>query len=119
MLGPRRIRSLAAAAGDLGGEGVEPLPPERAVPFDGVVELVDRAGFQPVHTRRPTRCSGREPGLAQDPEVSGDRGLGDAELSGDDVRQCAGGVVVLGEELDQPSTDRVTEDVECVHVASL
>jgi hypothetical protein len=108
-----------STTGDLGREGVETLPPERAVAFDSAVEFLDGAWFQPVHARRPSGYGRGEPGLAQDPEVAGDRGLGDAELRPDSVGQRTGRPVPLGEELREPASDGVTEDVECVHTITL
>jgi hypothetical protein len=114
----RRTRSTSTP-GDLGREGVEPLPPEGAVPFDGAVEFLDRAGLQSVDACGPPRCRRGEPGVAQDAQVPGDRGLGDAELPCDDVGQRTGCPVPFGEEFREPASDGVTEDVEGVHTDTL
>ncbi|MBK0296824.1 hypothetical protein IAE22_33525 [Bacillus sp. S34] len=45
--------------------------------------------------------------------------MGDAELRPDDVVQCTGCPVPLGEEFREPASDGVTEDVEGVHIVTL
>ena len=44
-----------------------------------------------------------------------DRRLADAELGADHLGEVAGRAVALREELDEASSDRVSQDVECVH----
>jgi hypothetical protein len=47
--------------------------------------------------------------------VLGDRGLGDAELVADDGRHLTGAALAVGQQLQDPSPDRVAEDVERMH----
>jgi hypothetical protein len=47
--------------------------------------------------------------------VLGDGGLADAELGADDVGDLAGGELPVGEQLEDPASDRVPQDVERVH----
>jgi hypothetical protein len=58
---------------------------------------------------------GREPVVAQDLELVRDRGLGGAELAGDDVYDLTRGVLAIGEELEDATPHRIPEDIERVH----
>ena len=114
-----REAALALAARELGRERVEPLVPEPAEVVEPVVELVERRrvdGVQPARALRPDR---REPAVAQDLEVLRDGRLRDPELGLDDRRDRARGQLAVGEQLEDPAADRVSEDVERVHAAKI
>ena len=49
----------------------------------------------------------------------GDRGLGDAELLLHDRGDLAGRLLAVGEQLQDAAADRVAEDVEGVHAATV
>ena len=61
--------ALALAAGELGGERVEPLVPEPAEGVEPVVQLVERRRVDGVEPPRPVRADRREAAVAEDLEV--------------------------------------------------
>ena len=106
---------MPLAAGHLGGQGGQvwsPEPPEARQPGVrlaqcGVVHRVEPAGALGAHRGEAV--------LPQHPQVLGDGRLGDAELLPDDRRHRAGALLAVGEQFEDPSPYRVTEDVERVH----
>ena len=62
---------------------------------------------------------GREPAVAQHPQVLRHGRLRDAELRLDDGGDRARGQLAIGEQLEDPAPDRVAEDVERVHARIL
>ena len=111
--------ALALAAGELGRERVEPLVPEPAEGVEPVVELVERRRVDGVEPPRAVRPDRREAAVAQDLEVLRDGRLRDAELGLDDRGDRPRGQLAVGEQLEDPAADRVAEDVERVHAATL
>ena len=107
--------ALPPAARDLGVERVELRRPERAEGVEPGVDVAERPGVDGVEAARALGPHRREPGLAQDAEVLGDRGLGDAEFGPDDLRDRPGRALALGQQLEDAPADRVAEDVERVH----
>ena len=57
--------------------------------------------------------------LAQHAQVLGDRGLRDPELGLDGGGEIARGQLTRGEQLQDPPTHRVTQDVERVHTVNI
>ena len=111
--------ALALAAGELGRERVEPLVQEPAEVVEPVVELAERRcidGVEPARALRPDR---REPAVAQDLEVLRHGRLRDPELGLDDGRDRPRGQLAVGEQLEDPAPDRVSQDVERVHAANI
>ena len=111
--------TLALATRELGRERVEALVPEPPEVVEPVVELAHRCGVdrvQPAGAFGPDR---RKPAVAEDLEVLRDRRLRDAELRLDDLRDRARGALAVGEELEDPAADGVTQDVERVHAGNI
>ena len=111
--------ALALAAGELGGERVEPLVPEPAEGVEPVVELVERRRVDGVEPPRPVRADRREAAVAEDLEVLRDGRLRDAELGLDDRGDRPCRQLAIGEQLEDAAADRVSEDVERVHAAKI
>ena len=110
-----REASLALAARQLGRERIEALLPEVAERVEPRVDLVERRGVDRVEPPGAIRPDRREAAVAQDPQVLRDGRLRDPELGLDDGGQCPGGQLPIGEQLQDPPSDRVPQDVERVH----
>ena len=108
--------AFALAAGELGLERVEALPPERAEVREPVVELTERRGVDGVEPAGTLGPDGREPAVPQDLEVLRHGRLRDPELGLDHRGDGPRGQLAIGEQLEDPPADRVSEDVERVHV---
>jgi len=80
---------------------------------------MERCGIDRVQAARARRSDRREAVVAQDLEVLRYRGLGDAELGADRLSDLARAQLAVGEELEDPPSDRVTEDIERVHNAKV
>lgn len=74
-----------------------------------VPEVVDAAGS--VHARID------EPGVTQDAQVAGRRGLTDAELARDERTQLPCGALPGGEMLNDPLTSGVRQSGKLIHVS--
>jgi hypothetical protein len=107
--------ALALAASEFGRERVEALTPEPAEMVEPVVQLVERLGVDRVETAGALGPDGREPALAEDPQVLRHGRLRDPELGLDDRGDRPGRQLAIGEQLQDPASDWVSEDVECVH----
>jgi hypothetical protein len=79
------------------------------------IDLLERRRVHGVQAACAVRSDAREAAVAQDPEVLRDRRLADPELRLDDVGDGAGRALAVGEELKDPSSYRVAQDVERVH----
>jgi len=93
-------------------EGWGPLPAE---PVDPLIDLLQGLGPDGVEAPGALGPDRREAGLSQDPQVLGDRGLGDAELLLDGRADAPGALLAVGQQLQEPAPYRITEDVEGVH----
>src|SRR5215472_10511511 len=118
---PRQVAAwrTAAASRELGAQGVRPLIPELAEPLEPYVDLPERRavhGVQPPGTRG---TGGGEPALPQHAQVHGHRRLGNPEFLLDHRADRPRGLLPVGEQFQDPAPDRVTEDVEGVHVATM
>src|SRR5690606_19185138 len=91
-------RPFLPAAGDFRGEGVELVGPEAAEAVEPVVDIAQRRGVEAVDPARALWADGGKARLAENLEVLADRGLGDAELGGDDLHHLARGVLALGQQ---------------------
>src|SRR5687768_14442005 len=108
-LGPFPPRLLAAR--DLGRERLElviPEPPERIEPF---LDLLERAGVERIEPAARLSADLGEAAVAQHAQVLRDGGLADPELRGDHLDHRARGLLPRGEQLQDPSSHRITEDV--------
>lgn len=85
---------------------------ERREPQTGLSHSVGSHRIEPTCPVCPDRC---ETVLAQDAQVLGNRRLADAELVGDHRSDGTGWDVTLRDQLEDSPTDRIAEDVECVH----
>ena len=111
--------TVTLAAGQLGREGVEPLIPEPAEMVEPAIQLVERCrvdGIEPPGSCRPDRG---EPAVTQHLEMLRHGRLGDPEFGLDDDGDLPGGQLPIGEELQDPASDRVAEDIERVHVPKI
>ena len=103
------------ASGQLGAEGVQSLLPGAAQLRHPCLDLVEGGGLDGVQPPGAIGADGREPVLPKHPQVLGHRRLADPELGADPRRDIAGRALLLGEELQDPSTNGVTHDVERLH----
>ena len=55
--------------------------------------------------------------LAQHAQMQRDRGLGDAEFALDHLDHFAGGVLVIGQKIEDAAPHRIAQDIECVQVS--
>jgi hypothetical protein len=86
---------------------------------DPVVDLTERCGIDGVQPTRAFGADRREPALPQHLEVLGHGRLGDPELRLDDGRDGPGRELALGEQLEDPSSDGVAQDIERVHGSAI
>ena len=91
------------AAGDLGVEGVETLPPERADLAAPLLDLVERTRREPVDAPLGDGLRLDDTGLAQHPQVPRDAGARRVE----ECRDLARGQLLTGEVLDDGPPGRV------------
>lgn len=103
------------AASQLGAERGQGRFPESAESSQPGVHLGQRIGFQGIEAPSALRANAGEPGLAQHPQMLRDRWLRNAELALHDPADVTGGRLAGGEQLDDPATDRISENVERVH----
>jgi hypothetical protein len=101
---------------DLAAQRVESLVPEPSIGLQPAVHFLQRRGVDRVEPAGAGRPDAGESVVAKHPEMLGYRGLGDPELALDDVADLTGRLLVLGDQLDDASADRITEYVESVHV---
>ena len=91
------------------------MGPRSAETAQPCVDLGQRARIDGVDAPRAFGAHRREPALSQHLQLLRDRRLGDAELPRDDFDDLAGGVLTLGEELQDPAPNGIAEDVERMH----
>ena len=114
-LDDRRVATLALATGDLGVQRGQSRRPEAAECCKPFIDSAQRIGIDRVEPTCPVGTYGRVTVVAQDAEVLGHRRLADSELAADRLRQLSGRPFPVREQLEQSPSDRVAEDVECVH----
>ncbi len=95
------------------------LIPSTAEAIEPPVDVLQRRAFDGVEPPGALRADSCEAVLPQHPQVLGDPGLGQAELSLDDGRDLPGRQLPVGEQLEDPPAYRVPEDVEGVHGTSI
>jgi hypothetical protein len=100
---------------DFGGERFEWRVPEMPKPIQPGIDLGERTGIDGVDASRALTANLRKPVLPEHLQVLRDRGLRDAELLGDDRNDLTGGVLTIRQELEDPPSHRITENVERMH----
>lgn len=86
-----------------------PEPPEWLQPH---VDLPERVGVHGVETPCPGGTDRRETALPQHTKVLRNRWLGDLELLPDDGSHLSGGPLTAGEELQDPTSNRIPKYVK-------
>lgn len=110
-----RCTTLTGPASELGVEGSETLVPEPPQPGGPVLDHLERSGVEGVE---PTGALGAHPGesaLAQNAEMLGHGWLADPELGANHPGDITGSALTLRKELQDPSSNRITEDIKRVH----
>src|SRR5690606_37758296 len=82
---------LSFATRHFGGEGLQRSGPDATEPVEPLVDVVESVGAQSVDPPGAVDAHGDEPGLPQDPQVVGNRRMGDPELLLDGRCQFPGG----------------------------
>src|SRR5690606_22453174 len=108
----------ALAAGDLGGERVEPDLPEAAEALDPLVDLLERGYIDGIDATRPFTAHVRKAALAQHLEVLRHRRLADAEFGLDHLDDLARRVLAFRQQFENAAANGIAEDVEGVHQVS-
>src|SRR6185437_9710437 len=120
MLIPFPIEAaLALAPGQFGRQRLQVRCPEAPEVIEPRVDLTQRLGVHRVQAPGPARPHGRQAAVPEHPEMLRDGRLGDAELLLDDRADRPGGQLPLGEQLEDPPPDRITEHVERMHPAKI
>jgi hypothetical protein len=101
--------------GELGSERVEPLVPEPVEPVEPFLELAKGRRVDGIQPTRAVGMDRREPAIPQDLEVLRHGRLRDPELGPDNGRDGPRGQLAVGEQLEDPPPDRVSQNVERVH----
>ena len=107
--------ALALATRDLGSEGVETLLPEATESLKPEVYLLQGPRLDRVYTARTVVAHGRKSTIAKHPQVLRHSRLRNTELALDNGNNSARGMFALGEQLKDPTSDGISEYVECVH----
>jgi hypothetical protein len=84
----------------------------RPVALQPGVDLLQRRGVDRVQAASAVGPHGREAVLAQHPQVQRHRRLGDRELRPHHGGDLAGRALPVGEQLKDPASHRVAQDVE-------
>ena len=103
---------------DLGLERIQPVDPELAIPVQPAVDLAQRSGSTAYSRRVPSTVTVANP-LSRSTrrcwETAGWLIPNSAPIGGDAARRR----LAVGQQLQDPAPDRVAEDVERVHLASI
>lgn len=110
-----RAATLFLAARHFGGERIEPRLPEATELTEPGIDLRQGARVDGIQASRALGAHAREAVVAQHFELLRHRGLGDAELLRDHLHDLARGVLAEGQELQDATPNRITQDVEGVH----
>jgi len=110
-----RAATLALAAGDLGGQGLEPRRPEVPERIKPRVDVAQRARADGIQAPGAFWAYCRESGVAQYAQVLGDARLGDPEFLADCRADLTGAALAIGEELKDPAPHWVAKHIERVH----
>jgi hypothetical protein len=102
-------------AGDLSPEGVESLLPEAAERGEPRIDVAQWLCVEPVVATRTIGANANEASVPEDSQVLGYSGLGDCELVLHDRGDRPRRQLVVDEQLQDPASHRVAEDVEGVH----
>ena len=107
--------SLPLAAGKLCRQRVEALVPEPPERLEPGVELPEWSGVDRVQSARAVWPNGRKPAVTEDLEVLRHGRLRNPELLLDDRRDRTRRDLAVSEQLEDPASNGIPKDVECVH----
>jgi hypothetical protein len=113
------VESAAAAPRHLGLQCVESPVPLTSQFSEPAFDAGQRFLIEGVEAAGALGADVGEAALAQDPKVAGDRGLGESELGPDDVDDRAGALFTRGQQLEDASADRISENLEGLHRATV
>lgn len=105
-----------AVPGDPVAEGVKALSPEAPVAIEPEVGFLQGRWIDGVELLGSDGADRREVVVPQDAEMRRDSRLGNPELLLDDGSDLAGGTLKLGEQFPDPAPDRISRDLEDVHI---
>ena len=91
------------------------MAPEPSEVVEPVVKLVERCGVDRIEAAGPFGPDARKPALTEDLQVLRNGRLRYPELCLDDRGDRPGRQLAIGEQLQNPASDGVSDDVECVH----
>ena len=109
------IALLSAPSGELRSECIESLGPELSERLEPSVYILERAGVDGVQPTCALCTHSGEAVLPQHPEVLRDSRLTDAELFADHRDDLPRRPLVVDEQFEDASPNRVTENIERVH----
>src|SRR6478752_4576655 len=93
--------------------------PEPAESTDPFVDIAEAAAVDGIHASLGVGAYRSEAVLAQHLQVLRHRGLRDRELVADRRADGASGQFAVGQQFQDPSTDRIAQDVERVHATTI
>jgi len=110
------VSPCTPAPRELDGQSVEVMLPVAPEWLEPRIDLAQWRRLDRVEPARPLGAHRREAGLSQHAQVLRHPGLRDPEVGLDDLADRAGGLLSVGQELEDPSPDRIAQNVERVHV---
>jgi hypothetical protein len=116
-LGGQSAGTLAAS--ELGAEGIQPRAPVPAELIQPAIHFLQRGGIDGIKPSGPFGAYGGETGLSEHPQMLGHRRLAYPKLCGDRIHHSASRMLARCDELKDPTTDGITQDVKRVHGQTL
>src|SRR5215207_8880163 len=110
------FRRLLLHPGEMGLEGVEGLVPVPAVLLHPLGDLAERRRVDCVQSAGPLRPNDGEAAVPEHAQMLRDRRLRNPELPLHDTADVPRRALAADEEVENPTADRVAENVERVHV---
>ena len=107
------------ATSQLGAERIEPGAPVLTELIKPVINLLQRSRIDGVKSVRSFGAYGGETGLPEHSQVLRHRRLSYAKLCRDRCHHRTGRMLARGQELEDPTPDGITEDIQRVHTATL
>src|SRR5690606_24688222 len=98
-----------ASTCEFGAQRVELRLPETAERIEPRIRLRQRGGVDRIDPPGALCSHRREPGVAEHPQVLGDRRLRNAELALDDAAEVPRGLLAISEQLKDAPADRITK----------